>query len=292
MFKLRQFYHFEEKIKIMSDDPSPSRKSWLSRFGLERKNVTLNNWNTELSLLQTEGQIDPGAVSMIRSVLSSQTLTVRDIMVPRAHMISIAIDDPFDESLEKIIQSGHSRIPVLSEDHEEMQGVLLTKDLLKIMQNPEIEVASLLRSVEYVPEGKYVIAQLNEFREKHSHIALVVDEYGAVSGLITIEDILEQIVGEIDDEHDIHEDDEEAEVEQLDENHYIVDAKMSLEEFNERFGTSFDKDEVETISGLVMTQFGFLPNVNEEVVIDNFCFKVLPYDGKVLEKLEVKPSGE
>ena len=276
----------------MSDDPSPSRKSWLSRFGLERKNVTLNDWNTELSLLQKEGQIDPSAVGMIRSVLSSQTLTVRDIMVPRAHMTSIAIDDPFDESLEKIIQSGHSRIPVLSEDHEEFQGVLLTKDLLKIMQDPTISKLSLLRSVDYVPEGKYVIAQLNEFRERHSHMALVVDEYGAVSGLVTIEDILEQIVGEIDDEHDIAEPELEPEVHQVDENHYVIDAKMSLEEFNDRFGTSFDKDEVETISGLVMTQFGFLPNVNEEVVIDNYKFTVLPYDGKVLERLEVKPCDD
>lgn len=276
----------------MSDDPSPSRKSWLSRLGLERKNVTLNNWNTELSLLQTEGKIDPGAAGMIRSVLSSQTLTVRDIMVPRAHMTSIAIDDPFEESLAKIIQSGHSRIPVLSEDHEEVQGILLTKDLLKIMQDPHIELTSLLRTVDYVPEGKYVIAQLNEFRERHSHMALVVDEYGAVSGLVTIEDILEQIVGEIDDEHDIADDTVEPEVKQLDENLYIVDGKMSLEEFNERFGTSFDKDEVETISGLVMTQFGFLPNVDEEVVLNEYRFKVLPYDGKVLDKLEVKPCGE
>lgn len=275
----------------MSDDPSPSRKSWLSRFGLERKNVTLNNWNTELTLLQTEGKIDADAVSMIRSVLSSQTLTVRDIMVPRAHMISIAIDDPHDEALAKIIQSGHSRIPVLSEDHEEMQGILLTKDLLRKMQDPNLDMKALLRPVEYVPEGKYIIAQLNEFRERHSHLALVVDEYGAVSGLVTIEDILEQIVGEIDDEHDLLSAEEEIEVEQVDDNHYIIDAKMSLEEFNERFGTSFDKDEVETISGLVMTQFGFLPNVDEEVMIDDFKFKVLPYDGKMLDKLEVSPNN-
>lgn len=276
----------------MSDDPSPSRKSWLSRFGLERKNVTLNNWNTELSLLQKEGQIDLEASHMIRSILSSQKLTVRDIMVPRAHMTSVAIDDSYEEVLEKIIQSGHSRIPVLSEDHEEMQGILLTKDLLKKMQDPTLKVTSFLRPVDYVPEGKYMLAQLNEFRERHSHMALVVDEYGAVSGLVTIEDILEQIVGEIDDEHDIAEPEIEPEVEQVDENHYIIDAKMSLEEFNERFGTSFDKDEVETISGLVMTQFGFLPNVSEEVVIDNYKFKVLPYDGKVLERLEVKPHDE
>ena len=276
----------------MSDDPSPSRKSWLSRFGLERKNVTLNNWNTELSLLQKEGHIDLEASQMIRSILSSQELTVRDIMVPRAHMTSVAIDDAYDEVLEKIIQSGHSRIPVLSEDHEEMQGILLTKDLLKKMRDPSLKVASLLRPVDYVPEGKYILAQLNEFRERHSHMALVVDEYGAVSGLVTIEDILEQIVGEIDDEHDISGPEVEPEVEQVDENHYIIDAKMSLEEFNERFGTSFDKDEVETISGLVMTQFGFLPNVSEEVVIDNYKFKVLPYDGKVLERLEVKPHND
>ncbi len=272
----------------MSDDPSPSRKSWLSRFGLERKNVTLNNWNTELSILQKAGEIDPGVVGMIRSVLSSQELTVRDIMVPRAHMTSIAIDDPFNESLAKIIQSGHSRIPVLADDHEEVQGVLLTKDLLKVMQDPSIEIASLLRHVDYVPEGKYVIAQLNEFRERHSHLALVVDEYGAVSGLITIEDILEQIVGEIDDEHDALATEDEPEVEQVDKNHYIIDGKMSLDEFNERFKAQFDNDEVETMSGLVMTEFGFLPNVDEEVVIDNYKFKVLPYDGKVLDRLEVK----
>ncbi|OYQ74419.1 transporter associated domain-containing protein [Wohlfahrtiimonas sp. G9077] len=276
----------------MSDDPSPSRKSWLSRLGLERKNVTLNNWNTELTLLQKEGKIDSEAVSMIRSVLSSQTLTVRDIMVPRAHMISVAIDDDFDESLQKIIQSGHSRIPVLAEDHEEVQGILLTKDLLHKMRDPSIDVATLLRPVEYVPEGKYVIAQLNEFRAKHSHMALVVDEYGAVSGLVTIEDIIEQIVGEIDDEHDFIPADEEIEVEQVDENHYIVDAKMSLEEFNERFGTHFVKDEVETISGLVMTQVGFLPNAHSEVVIDELKFKVLPYDGKMLDKLEVEPNKQ
>lgn len=276
----------------MSDDPSPSRKSWLSRFGLERKNVTLNNWNTELSLLQKEGQVDPSAVGMIRSVLSSQDLTVRDIMVPRAHMTSIAIDEPFAESLAKIIQSGHSRIPVLSDDHEEIQGVLLTKDLLKVMQDSSIEIESLLRSVDYVPEGKYVIAQLNEFRERHTHMALVVDEYGAVSGLITIEDILEQIVGEIDDEHDVAEAEAEPEIEQVDDNHYIIDARMSLDEFNELFGTNFDNDEVETISGLVMTQFGFLPNVDDEVVINDYKFKVLPYDGKVLDRLEIKSTND
>ncbi len=278
----------EEKIKIMSDDPSSSKKNWLSRLKLDRKKITIEYWQNALNELVDDGSVAASSAKMIQAILRSQTLTVRDIMVPRAKMVTISIDDPFDEAFDRIIQSGHSRIPVLLEDHEEMMGLLLTKDLLKKINEPALSISQLLRPIVYVPEGKYVTALLNEFREQHFHLALVVDEYGAVTGLVTIEDILEQIVGEIDDEHDIVIKEEVPDVEQLDEDHYIVDALMPLEEFNERFKTNFETDEVETIGGLIMTRCGSLPKESDIVVVDAFRFTVMPYDGKVLSHLEME----
>ena len=188
--------------------------------------------------------------------------------------------------MQRIIESGHSRFPVLSENHEEIMGVLLSKDLLPYVGEKSLDIKSLIRSVEYVPEGKFVTALINDFRNKRTHLALVVDEYGSVSGLITIEDLLEQIVGDIDDEHDRKEEPKEL-VKVVGENLFVINALIPLEEFNEYFEREFEEEDVETLSGLIMKNAGSLPAEDDVVEIDDMCFKILPFTGNYISSVEL-----
>src|SRR5699024_4232935 len=193
----------------MADDSSKKSESWLRRLGFDKgDDLTLSSLVEKCEKLHEAGLLGEDSARMIKAIVQSSDLIVRDIMVPRAKMVMLSIDEPFSEMLAKIIKSGHSRFPVLSENHEEIMGLLLSKDLLPHVGETDIDIYPLIRPVEYVPEGKFVAALINDFRAKRSHLALVVDEYGSVSGLITIEDLIEQIVGQIDDEHDITQSDE------------------------------------------------------------------------------------
>ncbi len=271
----------------MTDDGSRKGESWLQRLGFDKhKEVTVETLLRDCEEVRAKGLISDDSAEMIRAIIAGSHQIVRDIMVPRAKMVTISIDDPPEIIMERIIASGHSRFPVLSDNHEEIMGILLSKDLLPYVGESSLDINPLIRPVEYVPEGKFVTALINDFRMKRIHLALVVDEFGSVSGLITIEDLLEQIVGDIDDEHDRKEEPQEL-VKVIGENLYQVNALIPLEEFNAYFDKHYDEEDVETLGGLIMMTAGSLPAENTIVELDDMTFKILPYSSNYLEAVEL-----
>lgn len=241
--------------------------------------------------------IDSDLHTMIDGVFSVADTRVRDIMVPRAQMIVVDRDAPIDELLNTVLNSGHSRFPVMTEDREEAVGILLAKDLLRyVVENPgqAIDLREVCRGVKLVPESKRLNVLLAEFRAARTHLALVVDEYGGISGLVTIEDVLEQIVGSIDDEHD---DEEAPNIIQHYNGRYTVNALTELEEFDAYFETQFDElPDTETIGGLLLQKFGYLPKRGEVAEIEGMRFEVLKADGRrvhqlAVARLEAQPSN-
>ncbi|OOS00332.1 magnesium/cobalt efflux protein [Haemophilus paracuniculus] len=236
--------------------------------------------------------IDSDTKEMIEGVIEIAELRVRDIMIPRPQIISLNIDQPLESCVDTIIESAHSRFPVLLNDGKDsIQGILLAKDLLKYLRSDSepFEMKAILRPAVIVPESKRVDRMLKEFRSERFHMALVVDEFGAISGLVTIEDILEQIVGDIEDEFD------EQEVEpirQLSRHTYAVLALTDIEKFNEVFATEFDDEEVDTIGGLVMQAFGHLPQRGEQIELQGIDFKVTSADSRRLIQLRATVSDE
>ena len=243
-------------------------------------------------LQQAENVFDPEEQDMLTGVLEVAETQVREVMVPRSQMVVIERDHSFDEMLELIIQTGHSRFPVIGEDRDEILGILLAKDLLRFFVDsssavPEID--KLLRPAAVIPESKRLNALLKEFRDSRNHMAIVVDEYGGVSGLLTIEDVLEEIVGEIDDEHD----QVEAEFIQKDaeeDGHpcYTVRALTRIEDFNEYFECELTDDDYDTIGGLIMHQLGYLPRRGESLIFGGFDFRVTKADRRRIETLQVQ----
>ena len=224
--------------------------------------------------------------AMLMRVLGVSDTQVRDIMVPRSHMVVLPNDDPPDALLKTIIESGHSRFPVIGEDRDEVKGILLAKDLLKhFSENHEtLEIEQLLRPAIFIPESKRLNTLLAQFRESHNHMAIVVDEYGGVSGLATIEDVLEQIVGEIDDEHDP----EEAEtILAQEDGRYQVLALTRIEDFNEFFSVQLSDENYDTVGGLVIHELGRLPRQGEQTEFSGFRFRVLRGDRRRVHTLEV-----
>ena len=223
---------------------------------------------------------------MLRGVLQVSQMQVREVMIPRSQMVVLERDASSDELLRTIVECGHSRFPVIGEDRDEVVGILLAKDVLKfIVDSPgeKLNLTSFLRPTTFIPESKRLDTLLQEFRSSRNHMAIVVDEYGGISGLLTIEDVLEEIVGEIDDEHDP----EEAEQIQQQGNHWNVMALARIDEFNEYFSSSLDDEDYETIGGLVMRGFGRLPRRGESISLDGFCFKVIQADRRRIHRLEV-----
>ena len=223
---------------------------------------------------------------MLRGVLQVSQMQVREVMIPRFQMVVLERDASSDELLRTIVECGHSRFPVIGEDRDEVVGILLAKDVLKfIVDSPgeKLNLTSFLRPTTFIPESKRLDTLLQEFRSSRNHMAIVVDEYGGISGLLTIEDVLEEIVGEIDDEHDP----EEAEQIQQQDNHWNVMALARIDEFNEYFSSSLDDEDYETIGGLVMRGFGRLPRRGESISLDGFCFKVIQADRRRVHRLEV-----
>ena len=230
--------------------------------------------------------LDADALSMIEGVLSVSEATVRDIMIPRAQMDCVSIDDAPPDFMPLIIDTKHSRFPVIGESKDDVIGILLAKELLNYYANPEgFSLRETLRPAVFVPESKRLNVLLREFRANRNHIAIVVDEYGGVSGLVTIEDVLEQIVGDIEDEYDF----DEAEDNIIPEKggYFRVKATTEIGDFNKAFGTSYDDESVDTIGGLLLRRLGRVPKRGEQIMLDNLQFRVLRADSRRLHLLEV-----
>jgi magnesium and cobalt transporter len=223
---------------------------------------------------------------MLKGVLQVSHMQVREVMIPRSQMVVLERDAPMNELLGAIVECGHSRFPVIGEDRDEVVGILLAKDVLRfIVESPgeTLDLTGFLRPATFIPESKRLDTLLQEFRSSRNHMAIVVDEYGGTSGLLTIEDVLEEIVGEIDDEHDP----EAAEAIQQQGNHWNVMALTRIDEFNEYFSSQLDDDDYETIGGLVMREFGRLPRRGEIARQGGFCFRVVQADRRRIHRLEV-----
>ncbi|MCQ9121479.1 magnesium/cobalt efflux protein [Rodentibacter pneumotropicus] len=237
--------------------------------------------------------IDQNTREMIEGVMEIAELRVRDIMIPRSQIIFIESEQDLNSCLNIIIESAHSRFPVIadSDDRDNIAGILHAKDLLKFLREDaeEFDMSKLLRPAVIVPESKRLDRMLKDFRSERFHMAIVVDEFGAVSGLITIEDILEQIVGDIEDEFD---EEDIADIRQLSRHTYAVRALTDIDDFNEQFNTNFDDEEVDTIGGLVMQAFGYLPKRGEEITLENLQFKVTSADSRRLIQLRVTVPDE
>ena len=232
-----------------------------------------------------QGLIDADTLAMLEGALEVDELQVRDVMVPRSHMVTISELATMEGILPLIIESGHSRFPVVGEDKDEVRGILLAKDLLQVVAVGEVpDLSALLRPAVIIPESKRLNVLLREFRVSRNHMALVVDEYGGVSGLVTIEDVLEEIVGDIDDEHDSE---SVRDVQPLAEGGYLLQALASIEDINEALESRFPEDDYDTIGGLVVAEFGRLPEVGETVIIGGWEFKVTAADGRRLHAIEV-----
>lgn len=230
-------------------------------------------------------------LAMIERILQVSEMQVREVMVPKAQMVVIKRNCNLQSLLPILIESGHSRFPVIDEDSQEIVGMLLAKDILQYcFINKEIKPFSLQdisRPAIFTSQSKRLDILLREFRAKRNHIAIVLDEYGHVAGLVTIEDVLEQIVGEIDDEYDIDDDDEDL-IKKIDATTYIVKATTTVEEFNAAFNTEFSSEEFDTIGGIVMNKFGHFPKRGERVKLEDHRFKVLQSDSRRIYLLEVK----
>ena len=278
----------------MSDDnPHPSNgsknKSFLNKF-IQWFSPEPKNKDELVDILadaQDRELINPETRQMIEGVLEVSEKKVRDIMIPRSQMVTIDRNQSLDELLPIILESGHSRFPVVNEDIDHVDGILLAKDILTFGFNNETEAFNLkdtIRPAIIVPESKKVEPLLKEFRSNRYHMALVADEYGGISGVITIEDILEQIVGEIEDETD---DEIEEDIKLLAGNVYLVRALTELENFNEFFNCDFDEKSADTIAGIVIQQLNHMPQKGEQVTVGHFEFKVLAADTRRLQMLQV-----
>jgi hemolysin (HlyC) family protein len=232
--------------------------------------------------------LDADALSMIEGVLQVSEMTVRDIMIPRAQMDVVSIEDEPAEFIPLVLETRHSRFPVIGENKDDVIGILLAKELLNWYRSPEtFNLHDTLRPAVFVPESKRLNVLLRDFRANRNHIAIVVDEYGGVSGLVTIEDVLEQIVGDIEDEYDFDESEDNIIAEAG--GRHRVKAQTEIADFNEHFGSDFADDEFDTVGGLVLQAFGRLPKRGESTTIGDFRFRVIRADSRRLYTLDVEP---
>lgn len=276
----------------MSDDKTSgdsNDKSWLDKIALlfSGEPRTKEDLHDVLTVASENELIDKDALSIIEGAMQVSDLHARDIMIPRAQMVVVKEDATLEELLPQIIESAHSRFPVIGENTDEVLGILLAKDLLPRLLKSDTEpfaVAELMRPCFVVPESKRLNVLLREFRQNRNHMAIVIDEYGGIAGLITIEDVLEEIVGEIEDETDV----EEGQlIRPVNDTSFIVEALTPIEDFNEFFSTTFSDEEFDTIGGLVINAFGQLPTRNQSIRLDQFDFKVIHADERRLTRLRV-----
>ncbi|HWH42543.1 MAG TPA: transporter associated domain-containing protein [Usitatibacter sp.] len=238
--------------------------------------------------------LDAEALSMIEGVMQVSETQVRDVMIPRSQMDMLDVTESPENFIPYVIETAHSRFPVFEDNRDNVIGILLAKDLLRFYAEEEFNVREMLRPAVFVPEAKRLNVLLKEFRANRNHIAIVVDEYGGVSGLVTIEDVIEQIVGDIEDEFDFDETEDNILVDRS--GRYRVKAVTEIADFNERFGTSFPDEDFDTVGGLVVARFGRLPKRGETIVIDDFTFQVLRADSRkvhslLVERPEPNPAG-
>lgn len=265
-------------------------RSWLERLTHFISGTPQSRADLEgvLSLAVENELIDEDARNIMEGALSVSDMQVRDIMIPRAQMTVIKIDADRDEALPQIIHAAHSRYPVIDDSLDNVVGILLAKDLLPLVLNrdSEFDIRELMRPAVVVPESKRLNVLLREFRQNRNHMAIVIDEYGGVAGLVTIEDVLEEIVGEIEDETDT---DEGRDIRRISPTDFFVQAQTPIEDFNDYFKVEFSDDEFDTIGGLVVNAFGHVPARNEITRFDGFEFKVVNADQRRLISLRVTP---
>jgi magnesium and cobalt transporter len=277
----------------MSEDhstPGSAPRSWLDRLGQALSGEPRNRDELleELRQAQANGLMSADTLAMIEGAMGVSDKQVSDVMVPRAQMVTITVGAELKEILSVVTLSGHSRFPVTGEDRDEIEGILLAKDLLKCFADgaPPCSLRALLRPAVLIPVTKRLNVLLKEFRASRNHMAIVVDEYGGVAGLVTIEDVLEEIVGDIDDEHD--EDEAHGLIQTQPDGRFIVNALTPITDFNERFGTAFADDEFDTVGGLVTSRIGRLPCAGEELDLDGLQFKVTKADNRRVHQFQVR----
>ncbi len=277
-----------------SPSGSPAEKenegrSWLERIG----HALIGEISSTVQILELLRDakkrhiIGNDELSMIEGVLEVKETQVREIMLPRSQMMVLKIDDPIEDVLNEIVSSSHSRYPVIGDSKDDIEGILLAKDVLTYClsnQKDDLKIRDILRPAVIIPESKRLNVLLKDFREFKNHIAIIVDEYGGVSGMVTIEDVLEEIVGDIEDEYDIE---DENSIIELGENQYTINSLTPIDEFNEYFSVHLNDEEFDTIGGVVMNAFGHFPMRNEEITIEQFHFKVLKSDRRRIYLLHI-----
>jgi magnesium and cobalt transporter len=281
----------------MSDDQSPldpRPKSWIDKIAHYFSDEPTDT-KSLLELIRNAEQdkvLDADALSIIEGALQVSSMQVRDIMIPRTQVVTVPSDLGLNEIIELITKASHSRFPVIGETIDNVVGILLAKDLLAAMlnqSNTRFDIKDVVRPATFVPESKRLNVLLKEFRETRQHMAIVIDEYGNVGGVVTIEDVLEQIVGEIEDEHDV---DDDSFIKKFDEHNHIVKALTPIDEFNEYFSTDFNEQESATIGGLVLQRFRHIPERDETTRIGNFTITILNADSRQIKLLKVTTEPE
>ncbi len=243
--------------------------------------------NEVLQASEKRDLLDRDALSMIEGVMQVSEIKARDIMIPRSHMVVIEEDTPYEDMLPVVINSGHSRFPVIGENRDEIVGVLLAKDLLRYVNEEDrksFDIKDILRQAVFVPESKRLNVLLKEFRASRNHMAIVIDEYSGVAGLVTIEDVLEQIVGDIDDEHDVE---DVGNIRRMGVNRYSIKALTPISEFNAFFESGFNEDDSDTLAGVLMKYQGHMPKRGETITIDNYLFKVMSADSRRIKHVQL-----
>ena len=266
------------------DQPPSSLLNKIKRF-FTIKPSSLDDVSVLLEDALSARLIDKEAQFIAERAIRLGDTTVKEIMVPRVEMVILAPDEEPMDMISRIIDSGHSRYPVLGPAKNEVQGILLAKDLLPIINKDvkDFNILSLIRDIKVVPESKKADSLLEEFKKDRSHMAIVIDEYGTISGLVTIEDILEELVGEIEDEHDS----EDEDLIQVSEYEYIANATLELSEFEQKFNKSFNGTDAETLAGLFISKLGFLPKVGDKIELDNMILAVTAADKRKIKKIGI-----
>ena len=273
-----------------SIDPRP--RSWIDKIPQVFSDEPTDK-RSLLELLRNAEQdqvLDADALGIIEGALQVSSMQVRDIMIPRSQVVTVPADLTLSDIVELVTKASHSRFPVVGENVDNVMGILLAKDLLPLLLTDSQErfgIKDLVRPATFVPESKRLNVLLKEFRETRQHMAIVIDEYGSVSGAVTIEDVLEQIVGEIEDEFDV---DDDSYIKKFDETNYIVKALTPLDEFNDYFGTEFSDQEFTTLGGLILQQFGRIPERSESVVLGTLRITVLNADSRQIKLLKVNTN--
>ena len=271
-------------------DPPEKRRSWLERISaaLSGEPTTREDLVELLRDAQADGLVGADTLRMMEGAIAVSDMTVGDVMIPRSQMVVLPADGTLLDLMRRVVESGHSRFPVHGEDSDEILGILLAKDLLRgvVSDHGPATIHALLRPAVLIPESKRLDVLLREFRQSRNHMAIVIDEHGGVAGLVTIEDVLEQIVGEIDDEHDEAEDPDALIAAHAD-GQFVVDALTPIDDFNERFRADFDDDEYDTIGGLVTAAIGHLPEAGEELTLGRFTFRVSSADARRVHAFHV-----